>query len=252
MAYEIRAMSFTEILDGGFRIVRDHALVLLAIPFVLYLPLQVGMALVIEPGRPPEPSELGALAGVLLLFALAAPIASAALIHAVGEAVLGSKPEVGDAFRVAMRRLMALVGTSLLWTLIVLLGTLLLVIPGIYAFLAYLLVFQIVVLERKAGFQALKRSHELMKGSMAKGFGIVFLSSLIAGVVQNALGLAFGFVPFLAPVAAAAVSALALAYTTAVLVLLYFDRRCRNEAFDLEHLARQVEDAAPLAGPEPA
>ena len=47
------------------------------------------------------------------------------------------------------------------------------------------------------------------------------------------------------PIAQAAANA----FGTAALVVLYFDIRCRKEAFDLEHLARQVEsDAGVLPG----
>jgi hypothetical protein len=36
-------------------------------------------------------------------------------------------------------------------------------------------------------------------------------------------------------------------YGSAVLTLLYFDIRCRREAFDLEHLARLVARETPAA-----
>jgi hypothetical protein len=39
------------------------------------------------------------------------------------------------------------------------------------------------------------------------------------------------------------------AFTSAVAVVLYFDIRCRQEAFDLEHLARLV--AAGAGEPQP-
>lgn len=253
MAFEIRAMSFTEILDGGFRIVRDHAAVLLAIPFVIYLPLYLATAfLETDPARATEPATLAILAGVMLVFALAVPVASAAVIQAVGEAALGRGPEIGECLRTAFERFLPLLGTSILWFLVVLVGFILLVIPGLYATVAFLLAFEVVVLERRGGWQALKRSHELMKGSMWRGLGIMVLASVIGGLVQNVLILAAGFIPFASPIVSAFASALVMAYTTAVLVLLYFDRRCRKEAFDLEHLAAQVEGRPAPAGPAPA
>ena len=41
MAYEIRAMSFAEVLDTGFRLIRDHFALLVGIGLVLYAPLAV-------------------------------------------------------------------------------------------------------------------------------------------------------------------------------------------------------------------
>jgi hypothetical protein len=63
-------------------------------------------------------------------------------------------------------------------------------------------------------------------------------------VLSGVLGAVFKLVPVLGPIAQGFAQSLGVAYSAVVLVLLYFDIRCRKEAFDLEHLARLVEGRA--------
>ena len=59
--------------------------------------------------------------------------------------------------------------------------------------------------------------------------------------------LVFSFVPMVGPVFSGLASAVGTAYVSAVIVVLYFDVRCRKEAFDLEHLAQLVAAQPALA-----
>ena len=63
--YEIRAMGFAEILDVGFRLVREHFAVLAGCAAILYLPLAMGTAVLVPATGDPEelsPEELWRLA----------------------------------------------------------------------------------------------------------------------------------------------------------------------------------------------
>jgi hypothetical protein len=62
--------------------------------------------------------------------------------------------------------------------------------------------------------------------------------------VGSGLQLLLGYLPLVGPLASGIVQAIGAAFQSAFLVLLYFDIRCRKEAFDLEHLAGLVEGGA--------
>jgi hypothetical protein len=241
MSYEIHAMSFTEILDAAFRVVRDHAVLLVGIAATVYVPLAILGALAGRPGPDGRP----ALGWLLVLMGIAsllgAPVAFAAATHAVGELYLGRRTTIGQSLRVGTSILAPLLGTALLYYLAVGVGLLLLLVPGLYLGLCWLLVWQVMVLERRFGTAALRRSRELMRGHLLRGFGVVLVGGLVVGVLSTVLGLVFGAVPLLGPLGSGLANAVGFAYTTTVGVLLYFDIRCRREAFDLEHLARLVE-----------
>lgn len=250
MNYEIRAMSFAEILDTGFRLVRNHFALLAGIGLVLYGPLAI-MQELIGSGRPEEmgPGTVIAAIALALLIVALSPIAQGAMTLAIGDAYRGRSMTIGAAYRVSSRRALALTGTFLLMGLGVMVGLLLLVIPGIYLALAWMLAMQIVMLEGIAGSSALARSRELLRDHMMRAFGIFIVAAIVGGVISTVLQLLVSAIPIVRSVASAIAQSVTMAFYTGVGVVLYFDLRCRKENFDLEHLAQLVEGAAAPADP---
>jgi hypothetical protein len=237
-------MSFAELLDAAFRIVRDHFGLLVGITSAVYIPFAV-MSAIAMPAN--GQFVLGPLVSMLVLALVVLPIGSVALTYAVGEIYLGRQTSILRSFRVALRLIVPLMGTMMLVYLGVIVGLLLLVIPGLYLSLTWILASPIVVLEGVYGTRALGRSRMLMQGNKWRGIGILLLGWIIVTVLDTVLGYVFGLIPMLGPVGQGLAQAIGVAYSTVVLVLLYFDVRCRKEAFDLEHLAQLVESPAPEA-----
>lgn len=248
MRYEVRAMSMGELLDTGFRLLRDHFVLLLGISAALYVPLSILQAALGAPGQGQDPTlTLGVSLLFLLLFLAISPVVGVAITYALGEVYMGRTATIGEAFRKGLAILMPVLGTSLLSALAVMGALLLLIVPGVWVGLGLLLLSQVMVFENRFGSAALGRSLELMKGQRLRGFGIVLVVAILSSVIGFGAQLALGFIPLVGPVASGLVSAVTGAYMSAVLVVLYFDVRCRKEAFDLEHLARAVEGGAAAA-----
>jgi hypothetical protein len=274
VSYEIRQMSFGEILDTGFRLLRDHFLLLgvpaalPSIPIAVLLgPLIAGS--LVEP--PQDPSFLAAAIGALVFALLLYPVVMAAITHAVGELYVGRSVNIQSALGTGVSLFLPVVGTHVLGTLavtgalvlvglpvvvLVSLATLLglprvpLMLLGIlwtagwmtYLWLAWLfLVTPVVVLEGVSGARALKRAYTVVRGHMLRGFGVFMVGGILMSTLSTGVQYGLGWVPGLGLVASGLAQAAGFAYTTALVVLFYFDIRCRKEAFDLEHLARQVE-----------
>lgn len=243
--YEVRARSFGEILDLGFRIVRDHFGLLLGLSATLYVPMGfLGALLQRFAGNSPSAGLLGTLVLLGLFVVIASPLVSVAVTYAVGEVFLGRRVSAGAAFRYAGSIIMPMLGTAMIASFAAILGLVLLVLPGLYLIVSFLLLWQVGVLERQFGTRAMSRSRELMRGNLARGVGIIVVSGLIVGVVNGGLQLVLGAVPYLGWIGSSLAQAAGTAYSGAVSVVLYFDIRCRKEAFDLEHLARTVHAAA--------
>src|SRR5207249_5835600 len=121
----------------------------------------------------------------------------------------------------------------------------------IYLGLIFALLAPVMVLERTFGPRALRRSRDLLRGSGGRALGAYLAGSVLVNVLSGVVQMALGRVPVLGPIGIGLARAAGVAYTSAVLVLLYFDIRCRKEAFDLEHLAQLVA-REPLAVPAPA
>lgn len=248
MRYEIRAMSFAEILDAGFRLVRDHFVLLVGISAALYVPVTVFQSAVESFAKGQDPGSL-ALTGLLglLIFAGVSPLVGVAITFALGEVYLGREVGIGDAFRKGLAVVVPVLGTSLLAGLAILGAALLLILPGIWVALGLTLLSPVMVLENRFGSAALKRSFELMKGQRLRAFGIALLVGILSAVLGFGVQMALGFIPIVGPIGSGLVSAVSGAYMAAVWVVLYFDIRCRTEAFEIEQLARLVETGAGAA-----
>lgn len=241
MRYEVREMSFAEILDTGFRLLRDHFVLLVVISASLNVPLSFAQDLLTKAAEGNAGLLLGVGLGMLLLVVLASPIIGVASTHAIGEVYLGRDVSIGDAFRKGLAILGPVLGTTLLSGLLVLGAMLLLVLPGIWVSLGLIVLSQVMVLEGLFGMEAIRRSLDLMKGQRWRAVGILFVVLLVQSVVGFGVGAAVGGIPVLGALGSGLVASVSGAYTAAVSVVLYFDIRCRKEAFEVEQLARIVE-----------
>jgi len=258
MAYEIRPMSVGEILDTGFRLLRNHFGLLVGLSALAYVPMgimQIALALVGQPNKDNPAAMLIPvliIVGVMLLvIAVTFPLAATAMTMALGDIYVGRPTSAGQALRQSWSILLPVVGTSLLGTLLIGLGMLLLIIPGIWLALSYWVSSQVMVLERIFGMAALRRSGELMRGNKGRAVVVGLVAFVLMTVVSGGATWALNAWPIPNIIASTVVGMITYAFLYAVIVVFYFDVRCRREAFDLEHLAQLVEQrsGAPAAAP---
>lgn len=249
MSYEIRAMSLGEVLDTAFRLIRDHAALLIGISLTLTIPTQLLVALLPNAAAEGSAAPIAGVLGFVMFVIVVSPIVTAAITHAVSETYLGRAVSYGTSLSVGFKLLVRLMGTALLMVLIMIPAFILLVIPGLYLMFAYMLVNQVIVIEGSAGWSALKRSYELTKKNLLRVIGIYLVSVVLMLVVSMALGLVSAQIPYAGVIIDSVVQGVLTAYMSAALVVLYFDIRSRKEAFDLEHLARRIGDAELQAAP---
>jgi hypothetical protein len=232
MAYDIRPLSFAEILDRGFRVLRDQFWLLVGISAWVWMPYGVLLAL----GEIDKTfTGLGMLA-----FMIISPLMYAALIVAVAEVYLDRTTTIGDSYGATRAIAVPIIGTFLLFYLLVGLGFLALLIPGIYFLVCWALLAPVMIVERRFGMAALRRSRGLVRDSWGRTFAILLVAGLIAGVPGAVLNLFWSFIPYLGQILTAATSAVVSTYSAVVLVVYYFDRRSRVEEFDLHFLAQQI------------
>jgi hypothetical protein len=246
MAYEIREMAFAEILDTALQLLRDHFVLLVGTSAVTLVPVQ--LAIYLLPFLTLKSASV-AIATVVLTLLIVVPFIRVLQTFLIGELYLGHSVSIGDAYRQSLQIFPPMMGTLLLAGLAVLGAFLLLIIPGIFVSLWFVLINQVMVFERTFGSRALGRSRELMRGNLLRAVGIQLLEVILSGVLQFGVSLALRLLPFgwLQAVASGITGSIASAFGAAALVVLYFDIRCRKEAFDLEHLARLVESRNDLA-----
>jgi len=256
MAYDIRPLSFGEVLDRAFRVYLDNFALLFGISAVVWIPSGIILLTANVIGT-------GAAAVLNLLFLMVAgPILAAAHIIAIAEVYLDRPITIAESYRAVRPIILPLLGTYLLLVLLFaipggLIGVsfaaspvlgVLLTIPAVVAFIYFINCFAllgpVMIIERRFSMSALRRSRELVTGSWWLTLGLLFVAGLIAQVPAAGLRFLWAFIPVIGVLLTAITQAVSSTYSSIVLVIYYFDRRCKTEEFDLRLLAEQVRAEA--------
>ena len=233
MNYDIRQLSFAEILDRSFRIFRDHFLLLVGISACFFVPFGLFSSVL-------ETRRVAASIAMLLFMAILAPIVHIALTFAVANLYLSRPVTIGSAYRGAKNILTPAIGTFLLLDLLLLLAFLALMIPAVYFVICWALSTAVMVVEHRFGRLALRRSRQLITGVWWSTLGLLLVASLIVQVPVFGLSLLWSSIPVAGVVLNTAIYAVTAPYSSVVMIVYYFDRRCRIEDFDLRMLAEQI------------
>ena len=169
----------------------------------------------------------GGLAGLvaggallMLVGGLLSLIASGVVVVMARDALAAREPAIGGALGVVTGRLGDVLIASILLTLIVGIGMVLFVIPGLVA--AFFLVFTLpeVLLGNQGAVAALRRSAALVKDNIGPVVGLL-IGGILAGVVAVVVSKVFSLVPIVGPLAAAVVHGALISYLTVVGVRIY-------------------------------
>lgn len=264
MTYDIRPLSFGEILDRAFRVYLDNFVLLFGIAAVVWIPSGILQASAVVIGN----NAATIIDAIFML--VAAPVMQAALTIGIAEAYLDRPMSIAGAYQSARPILVPFFGTYLLMAVLFLVpgavvGATLMVSQALFGLLLFVfalvifyfvgcwsLIGPVMIAERHFGMAALRRSRQLVLGSWWRTIGILITAGLIAGVPAAALKFVWGFIPVIGLILTVATQAVSTGYSGVALVIYYFDRRCRIEDFDLRLLAEQIRSqGAPTMTPAP-
>jgi len=159
------------------------------------------------------------------------------------EATLGRQVDVNSSYRYAFSRLGGLIGLALLIGLVVGIGFILLIIPGII-FLVFLSVsVSAFIIERLGVTDAMSRSWKLVSGQWWHTLGVIVVAAIIAGVVNGILTAIGGSNFFLYWVFSSIGQIITAPFVALVNVLLYLDLRARHEGLTSDRLASELDSA---------
>jgi hypothetical protein len=240
--YELRSMSAGEILDGALAIYRHQfwtfitiAVACEGVPTILNAYVQLGGGWITHPW-------LG-LAGIMLA-GFGSLLAAGAIVRAIAAAYLGEVLPAGDALRFALGKIWPLFVAGTAAYLLIMLGVLALVVPGVILACGYSVVAQVVVLEDlPGGTDALPRSWQLTKGYRWKALGLGVVVILIFFLPAMAAGFLVVLLPageLMIDIVSQLLQMVLYPVFAAVFTLFYYDLRVRKEAFDVELLGQQL------------
>jgi hypothetical protein len=253
----LRPLSAGEILDVSFQLYRRHFAPLATVAFVCS-GVPVLLSLFIQAAG-------GMLANLTLsllyyvIFTVLSAIATAATVFIVSESYLGRPLAAGAALSRATPLLWRLIVCSILLALLVGIGLLFFLVPGVILASGLVLAFPALVLEPDATpTGALARSWALTRGSRLRMFGLLLTLLVLIYIpivaVTSIAALALPGEQFAGPGISGTAGLLAVALAGVVQLLIYplfycvltvayYDLRVRKEGFDLEVLASTLQPA---------
>ncbi len=255
----LQPMRFTDILDTTFSLYRNHFRLFLGISAVYFFSHFAFYTFT------HWVTDFGEFVVLVLCYV--------GLTFASAQAYLGRHITARVAFRQVKLRFWNLFGSSLLyWLVAVLLGITIIGVPfTIYFLTRWGFYVQAVMVEETSATKAFRRSGELVKGEWWRVFGIMFAIQLLSLMIDLILTTSSTLIFALSGIAGeidllemirqtmwgphaeiegvlhllhairSAISALTMPIAAIGSTLLYFDRRIRNEGFDIEMMLAKEE-----------
>ncbi len=246
----LRPLSTGEVLDVAFSLYRRHFVVLALVALA-----SQGVALIFSIYVAASGGSLVNLALTLvsmILSSVCAAIGMGASTKIIADSYLGRPTTAAEALAWVVPSLGKLIGLTVMISIAVMIGFLLIFVPGVILASALAVAPSALVVEGLSANEAMNRSWNLTKGHRWKVFwtmvvavvlvyAVTLSASIISGVISNVLGAAPLIAVVLATAIAALLSLFVYPFMYAAVTVLYYDLRVRKEGFDLEMLESQLE-----------
>jgi hypothetical protein len=165
-------------------------------------------------------SVLAAIVGIVGLF-----LVQAALLEVVRDVRDGRADRgLGETYSAVWPRVPALIAASVIAAVVIGIGLLLLIVPGLYLLTIWSMIAAVIVLEGRSAGESFSRSHELVRGNGWNVFGLIVVVFIIVAVASGLIRLVFAWLPdFLdAWIGALVAHSLTIPFAAAALATAYF------------------------------
>jgi hypothetical protein len=270
MVSELRPRGIGEILDSAVVLYRARFTKLVRVAACVVIPVQALSALVLLSAQPDHFTlnvtgtvspqydsnsvalQLGAVVVITIVSVLSTALIVAVCARVVADAYIGRSSGAREAATAVRPRVFALIGTSLIVLISEGIGFVFCFVGALVPLTFFAVALPVLILEGVGISAAIGRSVTLTKAHVMHVLGLVLTAQLLAAVVNGALAEAVSLLLRSGGSTVAIVIAQSIANTIAgvlttpfiatATVVLYFDLRIRDEAFDVQ-LMIQRNDA---------
>jgi len=254
----LRPRTLGEILSAAFEIYKNNAQGLIVIVAIIVVPLTLLSSLIVHwvaststttvhtsgnfTYTTTTPSGSGWIGGIIVVaVSLILPaLLQAAIVRAAAQGSIGDPVDVESSYQYGLRRFGSVLLVTILYALAVVIGFILLFVPGVIALVFFGVSIPVLVIENKRGTQAMGRSWNLVSGHFWHAFGVLIVTFLIVAVVGGLLGAIGGSNWVLRWIFNAIAQIITAPFSAVVGVLLYLDLRARKEALTPEVLRTEL------------
>jgi hypothetical protein len=267
-APRLRPLGIGETLDVAIKLYRNNAMTLWKVVALVIVPIEIIEVIVRRLALPSDvfvykgslytfttggsSGTSSTVALIVIAFAglLGQLLSTGAAFKVVTDAYLGRAPDWRESLAFARHRLLSLLWLGIIVTVLVVIGFILIVIPGVWLLVATCVSVPVLMLEGLTGFKAMTRSMQLVDTRWWATFARVLVAFLLYGVITFVIGAIVGGLTDAFNVTSVTlwvaidgvlrglVIILMTPFIAAVITVIYIDLRVRKEALDLELLAQ--------------
>lgn len=196
-------------------------------------------------GQPVRPDQLFTTAAIIgtgifvIIWIVVFGTCQSAMIYGAFQDVRGRPFEIGASIRRGLSRVVPVIGTVICASVLIGVGFMLLVVPGLILLTMFFVIVPACVVESLGPIRSLGRSSSLTKGYRWRILGIYLVPALIIGIggtVLERMGLGIAGAAGSALVTFV-VTAVGAAYQAITNIMAYHDLRAVKEGLDIEQLA---------------
>lgn len=187
-----RRFSIGAVLSRGFSIYFSNLMTFLPLSMIAYIPIWIGIVVL---GDTTVAGQEGFTRGFVILLVvsiIAGYWLQAALVYGTISTMRGSAPSMGETFSRSLAALGGVLLLGIVVTIIVCLGTMLLIVPGIILSMMFFVAIPVAVVERGGVGASLTRSRELTAGHRWPLFALFVILMVVMGAVGAIAGIALG------------------------------------------------------------
>ncbi len=238
-----KAFTLGSALERGFAIYFRNIVAFSLIALLVIIPY-ILLLVLISQGQVRLEQNLMTLV-LLILNLLLTFLATGAIAFGTFRAMQGQRFTIGDCLSRGLALLFPVLGVAVLSALAVLLGLVLLIVPGIIVMTLLWVAIPAVVVERPGVIKAMERSAELTKGNRWRVFGIIVILALINAGTNMIVNVPFvvGGAPTASMLAwnaglSGILAALQTALAAVMATVVYYDLRAAREGIGVADIAR--------------
>jgi hypothetical protein len=166
-------------------------------------------------------------ASIVIVIVVFLPIAQGSAIKLASERIEKGQADLGASIRFAASRLLWIWALSIVFGIIVVLGFIALIVPGIILTIMFSLAFPVLIIENKGVLDSMGRSRQLVGHRWLKTFATFLVIGIIIAIASSIVSAISGLFGVTSPVVSGLLSALYMPVFPILLVVYYYSNATR-------------------------
>jgi hypothetical protein len=159
---------------------------------------------------------------------LANSISTGITIKITSDMLEKGQANLQESFNYTLARLLSLLVASIITGILIVLGFIAFIVPGVILALMFSLVYPAIMLEGTGALGSLSRSRELVSNRWLKTFGLMILLGIIVAIVNGVFGLIAAPFGIVSPLISGILTALITPIVAIALTLYYYSMKART------------------------